>query len=78
VKYIVVVLDEKEVIFIFPKDVDDDHMYEALTAIRFGGERNWNRKFRGKEGEAVFSTAEVMNRHYLIQPPPHKWFLRRI
>jgi hypothetical protein len=28
--------------------------------------------------EPVFSTAEVMNRHYLIQPPPHKWFLRRI
>jgi hypothetical protein len=52
-KYIVVVLEGKEKIFIFPKDVDHDRMYEAMEAIRFDtGFRDWSRKIR-TEGEAV-------------------------
>lgn len=50
-KYIVILLDGKEVMFIFPKEVDHDRMYEAMEAIRFGSERAWNRKLR--EGEAI-------------------------
>jgi len=43
-KYIVTVLDDKEVIFVFPRVVDHDRMAEAMEAIRFGDHRNWNRK----------------------------------
>lgn len=54
-KYIVVQLEGKEQIFIFPKEVDHDRMYEAMEAIRFdvpGTFRgNWKRKLR--EGEAI-------------------------
>lgn len=44
-------LDGKETMFVFPKEVDHDRMYEAMEAIRFGSDRAWNRKLR--EGEAV-------------------------
>lgn len=54
-KYIVVMLEGKEQIFIFPKEVDHDRMYEAMEAIRFdvaGTFRgDWRRKLR--DGEAV-------------------------
>lgn len=50
-KYIVIVLDGVEVMFIYPKAVDHDRMYEAMEAIRFGSERAWDRKLR--EGEVV-------------------------
>ena len=50
-KYIVMLLDGKELIFVFPKMVDHDRMCEALGAIRFGDGRNWERKFR--DGEAI-------------------------
>ena len=54
-KYIVVQLDGKEKIFVFPKEVDHDRMYEAMEAIRFdmaGTFRgDWRRKIR--DGEAV-------------------------
>ena len=50
-KYIVMMLDGKESIFIFPAFVAHDRMFEALECIRFGSERNWERKFR--QGEAV-------------------------
>ena len=45
-KYIVISIDGKESIFTFPKTVDHDRMYEAITAIRFGSDQNWNRKLR--------------------------------
>jgi hypothetical protein len=51
-KYIVVQLGEKESIFVFPRDIDHDRMYEALEAIRFGNERNWVREIR-RNGEAI-------------------------
>ena len=50
-KYIVVAIDGKESIFTFPKTVDHDRMYEAITAIRFGSGRNWERKLL--HGEAI-------------------------
>lgn len=34
-KYIVVMLEGKEYIFTFPKQVDHDRMFEAMAAIRF-------------------------------------------
>jgi hypothetical protein len=51
-KYIVVQLGEKESIFVFPRNIDHDRMFEALEAIRFGSERNWVREIR-KNGEAI-------------------------
>lgn len=51
-KYIVVQLGEKQSIFVFPRGVDHDRMFEALEAIRFGDERNWVREIR-KNGEAI-------------------------
>lgn len=51
-KYIVVMLEGKDQIFIFPKEVDHDRMYEAMEAIRFGTKHDWNRKIRS-EGQAV-------------------------
>lgn len=51
-KYIVIQLGEKESIFVFPRDVDHDRMFEACEAIRFGSDRNWVREIR-KNGEAI-------------------------
>jgi hypothetical protein len=51
VKYIVMALNDAEEIFVFPRSVDHDRMVEACEAIRFGGERNWNRKYH--DGEVV-------------------------
>lgn len=51
-KYIVIQLGEKESIFVFPRDVDHDRMFEACEAIRFGNERNWVREIR-MNGEAI-------------------------
>ena len=50
-KYITTRLDDKEVIFVFPKTVDHDRMWEAMEAIRFGDHRNWQRKLH--DGEAI-------------------------
>lgn len=51
-KYIVIMLEGKEKIFVFPKEVDHDRMYEAMQAIRFDtGFRDWERKLR--HGEAI-------------------------
>lgn len=50
-KYIVMALADKEEIFVFPRTVDHDRMAEACECIRFGNERNWNRKYR--DGECV-------------------------
>lgn len=50
-KYIVTKLDDKEVIFVFPKSVDHDRMWEAMAAIRFDSGRDWSRKLR--DGELV-------------------------
>lgn len=50
-KYIVMALADKEEIFIFPRTVDHDRMKEACEIIRFGDDRNWNRKYR--QGECV-------------------------
>ena len=50
-KYIVMALNDEEEIFIFPRIVDHDRMVEACERIRFGDERNWNRKYR--KGQVV-------------------------
>ena len=50
-KYIVFELNGKEMIFMFPRQVDHDRMVEAAEAIRFGDHRNWERKLR--DGEIV-------------------------
>lgn len=42
-KYIVTMLDDKEVIFTFPNTVSHDRMWEAMECIRFG-DYNWERK----------------------------------
>lgn len=47
-KYIVTKIDDKEVIFTFPKCVDHDRMWEAMHVIRFG-DRNWERKLHGEK-----------------------------
>lgn len=51
-KFIVMSLLEKEEIFVFPRNVDHDRMFEACEAIRFGGDRNWERKYL-RDGECV-------------------------
>jgi hypothetical protein len=48
-KYIVMALNDVEEIFVFPRTVDHDRMKEACECIRFGDERNWNRKYRHGE-----------------------------
>lgn len=59
-KYLVAVIDEKEAMFVFPKTVDHDRMAEALEAIRFGSERNWNRKlFKGVEQGTIIAAGFV-------------------
>ena len=50
-KYIVTRLGDKEGIFVFPRCVDHDRMWEAMQAIRFGDRGNWNRDLR--DGEAI-------------------------
>ncbi len=51
-KYIVMALADKEEIFVFPRTVDHDRMLEACERIRFGGERDWSRKYL-RDGECV-------------------------
>jgi len=51
-KYIVMALADKEEIFVFPRNVDHDRMFEACERIRFGGERDWTRKYL-RDGECV-------------------------
>jgi hypothetical protein len=50
-KYLVIEHEGKESIFVFPKAVDHDRMAEALEAIRFGGSRDWVRKY--KQGQVI-------------------------
>lgn len=50
-KYIVFNLNDKEMIFVFPRDVDHIRMVEACEAIRWGGEHNWRRGLR--DGELI-------------------------
>lgn len=45
-KYIVTLLDDKEVIFVFPRCVDHDRFAEGMESIRFGNHLNWERKLR--------------------------------
>jgi len=45
-KYIVASLKGKEMIFVFPRSIDHDRMFEAIGAIRVGTGRNWSRDFR--------------------------------
>mgnify|MGYP001565500443 CR=1 FL=1 len=45
-KYIVAQVEGEERIFVFPKVIDHDRMWESLEAIRFGSDRNWERKLR--------------------------------
>lgn len=50
-KYIVMEVDGKELIFTFPRYVDHDRMLEGIQAVRLGPNMCWTRKFR--EGEAI-------------------------
>lgn len=50
-KYIVFELNAKEMIFVFPREVDHDRMAEGCEAIRWGGEHNWRRSLR--DGEPI-------------------------
>jgi len=52
VKYLVAVLNSKEMMFVFPRDVEHDRMWEALEAIRFGDDHNWRRELQ-TEGSLV-------------------------
>lgn len=61
-KYLVAVIDGNEAIFVFPREVDHDRMAEALCAIRFGGEHNWDRKlFKGVESGKITSAGFIQN-----------------
>lgn len=51
-KYIVAQIEGQERIFLFPKVVDHDRMWECLEAIRFGSDRNWDRKLH-EEGSLI-------------------------
>lgn len=54
-KYIVANLDGADTIFVFSRAIDHDRMAEAIEQIRFGSDRNWERKlFKGvAEGKIV-------------------------
>jgi hypothetical protein len=52
-KYIVVLIEGKEAIFVFPKCIDHDRFHESLAAIRFGPERDWRRHVLGCPSELV-------------------------
>ena len=59
-KYIVVLLDDKEEIFTFPNTVDHDRFAECIEAIRFGSNHNWNRKlFKAVENGQIISAGFV-------------------
>lgn len=45
-KYIVIALNGKEDIFIFPKEVDHNRMADACLALKFGPDRDFVRKYR--------------------------------
>jgi hypothetical protein len=51
-KYIVCLLEGKEVIFVFPRAIDHDRFYEGLAAIRFG-HNNWRRHVLGCPSDLV-------------------------
>jgi hypothetical protein len=68
-KYIVMVIDGKEEIFLFPMSIDHDKFHEGITAIRFGSDRAWARKLRGEypisagfvEGGVCYGRSETLN-----------------
>ncbi|MET3916868.1 hypothetical protein ABID97_003650 [Variovorax sp. OAS795] len=60
-KYIVAKIDNEEVVFVFPRTVDHDRMAEALERIRFGGDRNWERKLHSTNEGAIISAGFVDN-----------------
>jgi len=53
VKYIVVKLDGKELIFTFPRSIAHDRFHESLAAIRFGSGQNWKRHILGCPSDLV-------------------------
>jgi hypothetical protein len=44
---------EREVIFVFPRQIDHDRFHESLAAIRFGSDRNWERHVLGMPSDLV-------------------------
>lgn len=48
-KYIVILIDNKETIFVFPKVIDHDRFFENLCHIRMGPDHNWQRHVIGTE-----------------------------
>lgn len=52
-KYIVILIDGKESIFVFPKCIDHDRFHESLAAIRFGSSHDWKRHVLGRPSELV-------------------------
>jgi len=62
-KYIVVLLDGVESIFVFPCAVDHDRMFEALEAIRFGDPHNWRRKLHKLRTDQI---GEIVSAGFVI------------
>ncbi|MFM0165700.1 hypothetical protein PQR39_35390 [Paraburkholderia sediminicola] len=44
-KYFVVSLKGKELIFVFPRSIDHNRMHEAVCGIRHGAGHNWRREY---------------------------------
>ena len=44
-KYIVLNLKGEDQIIVFPRIIDHDRMRDAMNAIKFGNDRNWERKY---------------------------------
>jgi hypothetical protein len=42
-KYIVINLDGNEMIFVFPSSINHDRMFEGITTIRVGSDKDWHR-----------------------------------
>lgn len=48
-KYIVMEIDGKEEIFLFPRNINHDRFHESITTLRFDiGPRDWDRKLAGE------------------------------
>ena len=59
-KYIVIRMkDSEEVIFVFPKVVDHNRMYESIQYTRFGHGNNWDRSLAHHAGAKLISAGFI-------------------
>ena len=56
-KYIVVVIDGHESMFVFPRTINHDAFAEGIEGIRFGGSRDWTRKLINAKKEGLVISA---------------------